>query len=198
MTRFSNALKLELRSSEHHMPVMYSPVLDDFTPGMCCSAQTLFCNGQHQRRLGNRTLETNPHTLAPFLHGGWYGHLHDWKTRFTWSGCDHGCSRCFDVVCRGIHRSEDPVELAAFLPADGRKQATFNHDQYQYWTASFQTSHAGTEISFAHHKLRRSMGAPEFQNQGTRKKYAHLFGRCFAPPKQMCISFVPLFLRGRN
>ena len=59
MTRISNALE-----SEHHMPVMNSLVFDDFIPGMCCSAQTLFCNEQHQRRLGNRTLETNPHTLA--------------------------------------------------------------------------------------------------------------------------------------
>jgi len=157
MTRFSNALE-----SEHHMPVMNSLVLDDFTPGMCCSAQTLFCNGQHQRRLGNRTLETNPHTLAPFLHGGWYGHLHAWETCITWSGCDHGCSRCFNAVCRGIHRSEDPVEFAAFLPADGRQQATFSHDQYQYWTASFQTSHAGKEMSLLHDTLGRSMGAPEF------------------------------------
>ena len=168
MTRISNALESELCSIEHHMPVMNSfqpstwHVMDDFIPGMCCSAQTLFCNGQHQRRLGNRTLETNPHTLAPFLHGGWYGHLHAWETRFTWSGCDHGCSRYFNAVCRGIHRSEDPVEFAAFLPADGRRQATFSHDQYQYWTASFQTSHAGKEMSLLHDTLGRSMGAPEF------------------------------------
>lgn len=165
VTRFSNALESELHSSERHMPVMNSVVLFDFTTGVCCSAQTLFCNGQHQRRPGNRTLETNPHTLAPFLHGGWYGHLHDWKTRSTWSGCDHGGSRCSDAVRRGIHRSENPVELAAFLPADGRRQATFSHNQYQYRTASFQTSHAGKEMSLLHDTLGRSMGAPEFSKQ---------------------------------
>jgi len=165
VTRFSNALVSEHRSSERHMPVMNSFVVDDFIPGMCCSAQTLFCNGQHQRRPGNRTLETNPHTLAPFLHGGWYGRLHDWKTRSTWSGCDHGSSRCFDAVRRGIHHTENLVELAAFLPADGRRQATFSHDQYQYRSASFQTSHAGKEMSLLHDTLRRSMGAPVFPDQ---------------------------------
>ena len=74
-------------------------------------------------------------------------------------------SRCFDAVRRGIHRSEDPVEPAALLPADGRQQATFGHDQYQYWTASFQTSHAGKEMSLLHDTLGRSMGAPEFPIQ---------------------------------
>ena len=166
MTRILNALE-----SEHHTPVMklLQPnnwlVMDGFISGMCCSAQTLFCNGQHQRRPGNRTLETNPHTLALSLHGGWYGHLHAWKNRFTWSGCDHGCSCYSDAVCRGIHRCEDPVKFAAFLPADGRRQATFGHDQYQYWTAKFQTSHAGKEMSLPQDTLGRSMGAPEFPKQ---------------------------------
>ena len=183
MTRFSNALE-----SERHMPVMNSPVLDDFTPGMCCSAQTLFCNGRHQRRLGNRTLETNPHTLAPFLHGGWYGHLHAWETRFTWSGCDHGCSRYSDAVCRGIHCCEDPGELAAFLgervrSADGRQQATFSHDQYQYRSASFQTSHAGKEMSLLHNTLGRSMGAPEF----SRQKHCELTPACCTGRRELII-----------
>jgi hypothetical protein len=31
---------------------------------MCCSAQSPGCQRQHQRRLVNRTLETNPYTLA--------------------------------------------------------------------------------------------------------------------------------------
>ena len=166
MTHILNALE-----SEQYAPVMKPDqpnnrlVMDSFISGVCCSAQTLFCNGQHQRRPGNRTLETNPHTLALCLHGGWYGHLHAWETRFTWSGCDHGCSRYSHAVCRGIHRCEDPGEFAAFLPADGRWQTTFSHDQHQYWTANFQTSHAGKEMSLPHDTLGRSMGAPEFPKQ---------------------------------
>ncbi len=168
MTRIVNALELELLSSEHHTPVMKSPqpilwlVMDGFISGVCCSAQALFCKGQHQRRPVNRTLETNPHTLAPGLHGGRYGRLHAWKARFTWSHCDHGCSCCSDAVCRGIHCGEDFGKFAAFLPPDGRQQAIFGHDQHLHRKASFQTSHAGKEMSFVQDTLGRSMGAPEF------------------------------------
>jgi hypothetical protein len=163
MTRIWNALE-----SEHHTPVMNSlqpnnwHVMDDFTLGVCCSAQTLFCKGRHQRRLGNRTLETNPHTLALGLHGGWYGHLHAWKACVTCGSCDHGCCRCSDAVCRGIHCCEDYDEFAAFLPSNRRWQAVFSYDQHYHWKTSFQTSHAGKEMSCIHYTLRRSMGAPEF------------------------------------
>jgi len=171
MTRTCNARLSDLSSLERHMPVvnLLQPnewlVVDYFTPGMCCSAQTLFCIGRHQRRLGNRTLETNPHTLAFCLHGGWYGHLHAWKARSTRGSCDHGCSRYSDAVCRSIHRCEDPGEFAAFLPADGKRKAAFGHNQHHHRTANFQTSHAGKEMSLTHVTIGRSMGAPEFPKQ---------------------------------
>lgn len=166
MTRISIA-----RGTEQHMPGMKALqplnrlVLSDSMPGVCCSAQTKFCNGQHQRWLENRTLETNPHTLALFIHGGRYGRLHDWKTGFTRSGCDHGSCRYFDVVCRGIHGCEDPGEFTAFLSADGRWQATVDHDQYPYGKASFQTSHAGKEMTLPQDTFGRSMGAPDLSGR---------------------------------
>lgn len=156
--------------AERHMPVVKSfrschwHPGGGFTPGMCCSAQTLFCNGQHQRRLDNRTLETNPHTLAFSLHGGCNGYLHGWKVCSTGSGCDYGCSCCSDVVCRRIHRCESPGKHQASLPPVGRRQAACGHDQHPSGKAHFHTSHAGTGISFALHKLGRSMGAPDLSH----------------------------------
>jgi len=137
------------RFSERHMPVvnLYIPWFDAstryFTLGMCCSEQTLFCNERHQRRLGTRTLETNPHTLALDSHGGWYGHLHAWKIGLTCGGDNHGCFGCSDACWRSVHCGEDLRQHATLSPENGAERAAFGHDQHQHWQAIFQTSHAG-------------------------------------------------------
>jgi hypothetical protein len=145
------------RLSEHHMPEVNTSTswmdasAGHFTPGMCCSEQTQFCNERHQRRPGTRTLETNPHTLALDSHGGWYGHLHAWKFGFTGGDDDHGCFSCLDACRRSIHCGEDLRQLATLSPEDGAERAASGHDQHrcsrrQYWQAIFQTSHAGKEM----------------------------------------------------
>jgi hypothetical protein len=139
--------------------------LQSFTSEMCCSIRTLFWVKRHQRRLGNRTLETNPHTLAFYLHGGWYGYLHAWKSGFTSSCVDYGRFSCPDIYYGYLHSREDLYQCSTLSPKNGSKQAACGHNQYQFWKRIFRTSHAGKEMSKtnAHvDTIRRGMGAPEF------------------------------------
>ncbi|MFZ0533881.1 MAG: hypothetical protein WAM09_11935, partial [Anaerolineales bacterium] len=44
--------------------------METFPSGYVLLCASFGCREPHQRQLDNRTLETNPHTLAGYTHGG--------------------------------------------------------------------------------------------------------------------------------
>lgn len=89
----------------------------------------------------------SPHVGFLYLHGGFYGPLHDWKTGSTGGDRHHGCGSYPDTGDGHLHGSEDHDQRPAFLPADGRDTAACGHDQLLQRQTNFQTSHAGREMS---------------------------------------------------